>query len=70
VAAGELVGDQRARVVAGALVGAARVAQADDYGGPSTRSPAVFLSPESVEKRAYGNLFLDVLARGTLALLG
>jgi hypothetical protein len=49
VAAGELVGDQGTRVVAGALVGAARVTQADDYGGPSTRSPAVFLSPEAVE---------------------
>ncbi len=49
MAAGELVSDQGARVVAGALVGAARVTQADDYGGPSTRSPAVFLSPEAVE---------------------
>ena len=70
MAAGELVGDQGARVVPGALVGAARVAQADDYGGPSTRSPAVFLSPEAVEKCAYGSLFLDVLTRGALALLG
>jgi hypothetical protein len=34
VAAGELVGDEKADVVAGALVGAARVAEADDDGGP------------------------------------
>jgi hypothetical protein len=70
VAAGQLVGDQRARVVPGALVGAARVTQADDYGGPGRGPPAVFPSPEAVEKGAYGSLFLDVLARGALALLG
>jgi hypothetical protein len=50
VAAGELVGDQGARIVPGALVGAARVTQADDYGGPARGSPAVFLSPKAVEK--------------------
>jgi hypothetical protein len=33
VAAGELVGDEKADVVAGALVGAARVAEANDDGG-------------------------------------
>jgi hypothetical protein len=33
VPAGELVGDEKADVVAGALVGAAGVAQADDDGG-------------------------------------
>jgi hypothetical protein len=32
--AGELVGDEEADVVAGTLVGAARVAQAYDDGGP------------------------------------
>jgi hypothetical protein len=34
VAAGELVGDEKADVVAGAFVGAARVAEANDDGGP------------------------------------
>jgi hypothetical protein len=34
VPAGELVGDEEADVVAGALVGAARVAETDDDGGP------------------------------------
>jgi hypothetical protein len=33
VAAGELFGDEGADVVAGAFVGAARVAEADDDGG-------------------------------------
>jgi hypothetical protein len=34
VPAGEFVGDEEPDVVAGAFVGAARVAEADDDGGP------------------------------------
>jgi hypothetical protein len=34
VPAGELVGDEEADVVAGALVGAARITEANDDGGP------------------------------------
>jgi hypothetical protein len=34
VASGQLVGDEETDVVAGALVGAARVAEANDDGGP------------------------------------
>jgi hypothetical protein len=34
VPAGELLGDKEADIVAGALVGAARVAEANDDGGP------------------------------------
>jgi hypothetical protein len=52
VAAGELVGDEKAGVVAGAFVGATRVAEADDDGGPLTRPPVVISPPEPVEEGA------------------
>ena len=70
VAAGQLVDDEEADVVEGTLEGAPRVTEADYHGGPLTRSPAVFLPPEPVEKGAYGLLFLDVLARAALASSG
>jgi hypothetical protein len=65
VATGQLVGYQKADVVAGAFVGTARVAEANDEGGPFLRSP-----PEPLEKGARQSLCLEVLSRGALSLLG
>ena len=69
MAAGELVGDEEAGVVAGAFVGAARVAEANDDGGPLSRFPVGVLTAEPVEE-ACQFLCLEVLVRGALSLLG
>ncbi len=65
MATGQLVGYQKAGVVAGAFVGTARVPEANDEGGPFLLPP-----PEPLEKEARQSLCLEVLSRGAFSLLG